>query len=120
MLINVFVAEKMDAKGKGKMVRVEPEVSDVEPEISDDSFERMLSEANDYFARKKMDSSGCSYEVQSNSIGIQKTSPQDSNSSTRSNVEQTHRNGRIASGPHTHPRDSDFVFLDPSSSCGWC
>ena len=55
----------MDAKGKGKMVDVEPVVSDVEPEISDDSFDRMLSEASDYFARKKGDSGGCSYEVQS-------------------------------------------------------
>ena len=65
MFINFLVAEKMDAKGKGKMVDVEPVVSDVEPEISDDSFDRMLSEASDYFARKKMDFSGCSYEVQS-------------------------------------------------------
>ena len=55
----------MDAKGKGKMASVEPEVSDVEAEISDESFERMLTEASDYFARKKMDSGGCSYEVQS-------------------------------------------------------
>ena len=35
-------------------------------------------------------------------------------------MEQQHRNGRIVSGPHIHPRDFDFVFLDPGSSCGWC
>ena len=55
-----------------------------------------------------------------NSIGIQKTSSQGSNWSTRSNVEQQHHNGRIVSGPHIHPPDFDFVFLDPGSSCGWC
>ena len=52
-----------------------------------------------------------------NSIGIQKTSSQGSNSSKRSNVEQEARNGRIASGPHSHPRVSDFLFLDLGSFC---
>ena len=63
----IVVSGTMDPKGKGKMVDVQPEVSD-EPLVSDDSFERMLREASDHFARKKMDSSRCSYitnEVQS-------------------------------------------------------
>ena len=83
----------MDAKGKGKMVRVEPEASDVEPEISDDSFDRMLSEASDLSQPFQQTLSIHNQKHQphhpnllGNSIGIQKTSSQGSNSSKRSNV----------------------------------
>ena len=59
----IVVSGTMDPKGKGKMVDAQEE-----PQVNDDSFDRMLQEANDMFARKKMDSGGTSYitnEVQS-------------------------------------------------------